>query len=49
MDERSSYGLYITGDIEIYQCHVIKSNDLLPSVEKCPMDVYQRVVFTAQI
>ena len=28
MDERSSCGLSITGDIKICQCHVIKGNDV---------------------
>ena len=28
MDERSPCGLSITGDIKIYQCHMIKGNDV---------------------
>ena len=48
--ERSPCGLSITGDIKIYQCHVIKKViTLLPAMEKCPMDFYQAVVFAAQI
>ena len=36
MVERSPCDLSITGDIKIYQCHMMKSNDV--TMEKCPTD-----------
>ena len=47
MVEHSPFGLSISGDIKIYQYHVMKSNDV--TMEKCPIDFYHRVAFTAQI
>ena len=49
VDECSPCGLSITGDIKIYQCSDQKVMMLLHPMEKCPMDFYQGVVFTAQI
>ena len=50
-DESNPCCLFLSGDIEIYQCHVCdqKVMMLLIPMEKCPMDFYQGVVFTAQI
>ena len=47
MVEHSPHGLSITGDIKIYQCHMMKGNDI--TMEKCPINFYHRVAFTAQI
>ena len=50
LDERSPYGLAITGDIKILSMsRDQKVMTLLPSMEKCPMDFYQGVIFNAQI
>ena len=40
VDERSPYGLSITGDIKIYQFTWSKSNGLTTPIEKCPIVVY---------
>ena len=50
VDERSPSGLSITGDItDLTMSRDLKEITLLPPMEKCPMDFYQGVVFTAQI
>ena len=36
MDERSLSGLSISGDINIYQCHVIKGNDVTNPNREAP-------------
>ena len=45
MDERSPCGLSNTGDIKIYQCHVIRFNDVTSPNGECPINFYYRVAF----
>ena len=48
MDERSPCGLSITEDIDLsMKCD--QKMMLLPTIEKCPINVYQKVAYTAQI
>ena len=49
INERNPCDLSIIEGIKIYQCHMIKSNDLTKPMEKHPMNFYQGVVFTTQI
>ena len=49
MNECSSCGLPIIEGKKIYQCHLIKDNGFTKPMEKHPMNLYQGVVFTAQI
>ena len=45
MDERSPCGLSITGNIKIYQCHVIKENDFTTPNAKVPNGLLSRSCF----
>ena len=48
MDERSPCGLSITEDIDLsMKCD--QKMMLLPTTEKCPINVYHKVAYTAQI
>ena len=48
MDERSPCGLSITEDIDLsMKCD--QKMMLLPTIEKCPINVYHKVAYTAQI
>ena len=49
VDERSPCGLPIIGDKDLSMSCDQKVMTLLSSMEKCPMDFYQVVVFTAKI
>ena len=49
LDERSSCGLSITGDIKISMLSDQKVMTLLAPMKKCPVNFYHGVVFTAQI
>ena len=49
MNECSSCGLPIIEGKKIYQCHLIKDNGFTKPMEKHPMNLYQGVVFAAQI
>ena len=42
MDERSPCDLYLTGDIKIYQCHVIKESDVTNPNGEVPYGLLSR-------
>ena len=45
MDERSPCGLSITGDIKIYQCHVIKGNEVTTPTGEVPYRLLSQSCF----
>ena len=49
VDEHSPCGLSITGDIKIYQCHVIKRYDATTRIGEVPYGLLSRSCFTTQI
>ena len=46
-DEHSSCDLSITGDIKIYQCYVIKGNDVTTPNEEVPYQLLSRSCFSS--
>ena len=49
MDERSPCGLSITEDTDLSMKFDQKMTMLLPTIENCPINVYHKVAYAAQI